>query len=383
MLNIEYVRNLNCNYERILLDKIPEGRKYQYGILGKCRIRGLLPCSLRYINGQAYLYYDISSRQNVALLYGNRCITREWVRDFVWSLKQIRQELERFLLDPHNILWYPEHIFQELENNVFSFLYVPYYEGESGFQKLMEFWVEHIDYNDEGLVDCVYRMYERLERNGDIYLQSQFFEDAECLEEIKIPELVCTVIEEKIVEDTEAGTEPSGAMPDLQTADKGGEKTARAGKKGIRRRLSERKSRNQKTREDYRQTMQQAMTEYAVAEKTKYEESYGQTVFIEDRSDASRRPHRLLTPEGKLLVTLEKPALSIGKKKEEVDLVLKDASVSRIHARIVEEDGHVYLEDLNSTNGTFRNGLRMQPYEKKKLDEGDEIRCGKVVFIFR
>ena len=383
MLNIEYVRNLNCNYERILLDKIPEGRKYQYGILGKCRIRGLLPCSLRYINGQAYLYYDISSRQNVALLYGNRCITREWVRDFVWSLKQIRQELERFLLDPHNILWYPEHIFQELENNVFSFLYVPYYEGESGFQKLMEFWVEHIDYNDEGLVDCVYRMYERLERNGDIYLQSQFFEDAECLEEIKIPELVCTVIEEKIVEDTEAGTEPSGAMPDLQTADKGGEKTARAGKKGIRRRLSERKSRNQKTREDYRQTMQQAMTEYAVAEKTKYEESYGQTVFIEDRSDASRRPHRLLTPEGKLLVTLEKPTLSIGKKKEEVDLVLKDASVSRIHARIVEEDGHVYLEDLNSTNGTFRNGLRMQPYEKKKLDEGDEIRCGKVVFIFR
>lgn len=24
MLNVEYVRSLNCNYERILLDKMPE-----------------------------------------------------------------------------------------------------------------------------------------------------------------------------------------------------------------------------------------------------------------------------------------------------------------------------------------------------------------------
>ena len=155
MLNVEYVRSLNCNYERILLDRMPEEKRYQYSILGRCKINGLLPCSLRYIDGKAYLYYDISSRQNVALLYGGRCITREWVRDFLWSLRHIRQELSRFLLDIDNIIWYPEQIFQELEDNVFSFLYIPYYEGESGFMKLMEFWVEHIDYNDEVLVDCV------------------------------------------------------------------------------------------------------------------------------------------------------------------------------------------------------------------------------------
>ena len=71
--------------------------------------------------------------------------------------------------------------------------------------KLMEFWVEHIDYDDEVLVDCVYRMYERLERNGEVYLQSQIFEDVGCLEEVKMPELVCTVLEEKVVEDGETG----------------------------------------------------------------------------------------------------------------------------------------------------------------------------------
>ncbi len=63
--------------------------------------------------------------------------------------------------------------------------------------------------------------------------------------------------------------------------------------------------------------------------------------------------------------------------------MLEDNSVSRIHARITNADGRFYLEDLNSTNGTFKNGVRMQPYEKKKLEEGDEIKCGKVAFIFR
>lgn len=130
MIQTEYVRSLNCNYERMLLDKKPDEKRYQYCILSRGGIRGLLPCSLRYINGQAYLYYDISSRQNVSQLYSDRYITREWIRDFAWSLQQIQQELGRFLLDAGNILWYPEQIFQDLESNVFSFLYVPYYGGE-------------------------------------------------------------------------------------------------------------------------------------------------------------------------------------------------------------------------------------------------------------
>lgn len=386
MLNVEYVRSLNCNYERILLDKLPEEKRYQYSIMGRCQIKGLLPCSLRYIDGQAYLYYDISSRQNVALLYSSRSITREWIRDFLWSLRHIREELSRFLLDMNNIIWYPEQIFQELENNVFSFLYIPYYKGESGFMKLMEFWVEHIDYNDEVLVDCVYRMYERVERNGEIYLQTQIFEDAECLEDTKLPEAAYTVVEESRVEEGEGNTAPPVCV--LEGEDEKApaqDKMQKSAKKGIRGILEGKRGRSQKLREDYRQSMRQEMMEYdyAVAEKSRYESAYGQTVFFEEKGQASKQHHRLLTPEGRLFLSLEQPNLTIGKKKGEVDLVLQDASVSRMHARITKEDGDVYLEDLNSTNGTFQNEQRMRPYEKKKLEEGDEIKFGKVVFIFR
>lgn len=393
MLHTEYVRNLNCNYERILLEKRPEEKRYQYCILGRGGIKGLLSCSLRYINGLAYLYYDISSRQNIAQLFGNRCITREWMKDFMWSLKQIQQELGRFLLDMGNILWYPEQIFQDLENNIFAFLYVPYYEGEASFLKLIEFWVEHIDYDDEVLVDCVYHMYEQLERNGEIYLRSQIFEDAEVLEDVKEQEAVSRESEEmkeakqeadlvKMESETDTEDIRNGIRTDDFRLSERICKTEKTGKRGLFSFFEGKKNRSKKMREEYNMTMQQVMSGYAVAEETSYAaESYGQTIFIEEKQE--EQIHRLYTPDGRLLASLEQQVMSIGKKKEEVDLVLEDASVSRIHARITEEKGKVYLEDLNSTNGTFKNGLRMQPYEKRKLEKGDEIKCGKVIIVFR
>lgn len=384
MLQTEYVRNINSNYERILLEKKPEENRYQYCILSRGGIKGLLACSLRYINGQAYLYYDISSKQNVAQLFAGRCLTREWVKDFFWSMRQIQQELGRFLLDDRNILWNPDQIFQDLESNIFSFLYVPYYEGENSFGKLLEFWVEHIDYDDEVLVDCVYHMYEQLERNGEVYLQTQVFEDAKMLDKQntrKEAEPAPNIQEDKVADSDETAAtvfqeRDVEILPDQE--DK------REEKKGILGIFENKRKKSKELRENYRQEMQKAMNGYAVAEENFYEpEEYGQTVYIEVKTEESEQIRRLFTPEDKLIASIQKPILSIGKKKEEVDVVLEDSSVSRMHARITKEGKDYYLEDLNSTNGTWKNGLRLQPYEKRKLECGDEIKCGRVMLIFR
>ena len=39
-------------------------------------------------------------------------------------------------------------------------------------------------------------------------------------------------------------------------------------------------------------------------------------------------------------------------------------------------------EELNSTNGTFKNGVRLKPYEQKKLSKGDEIKLAAKKLIF-
>ena len=71
-----------------------------------------------------------------------------------------------------------------------------------------------------------------------------------------------------------------------------------------------------------------------------------------------------------------------GKKKEEVDVVLDDVSVSRMHARLEQRNGKVYISDLNSTNGTVRNGDLLAMNEEVALEPGDKLMLGRVCFTY-
>ena len=175
-LQAEYVRNLNCNYVRVLLRERPEENRYQYCILNRGGIRYLLPCSLRYMNGEAFLYYDISSTQSMSQLFEIHKINRNWMKDFLWGMERMRQELGRYLLEERNVIWSPEHIYQDLEKNDFYFLYIPYYNGENGLKKLLNFWVEHIDYEDEALVEFVYGLHEQYDTAGEACLDGRLLE---------------------------------------------------------------------------------------------------------------------------------------------------------------------------------------------------------------
>lgn len=379
MLETEFVRSLQSNYERVHLSEKPDEQRYQYCILTRGGIKGLLPCSLRYINGQAYLYYDITSRQNVAQLYGKGVIDRAWVREFFWSYKQVRQEMGRFLLDEENILIYPEQIFQDLSSRNFFFLYLPYHEEGNGLRQFLEFVLGHMNYEDEKLVECVYSMYEQYEKVGAAYLQEKIFEDVECLEEKGELNSKGNASETEFQSEGEdtalraEGAAVSAAQEDMSKQEK----------KGIFWYLGGKKRKAEEQKEAFRENRLAAIEGRAVAEESAYEdEDYGKTIYVEQTEEGST-VHRLYTPDGRVATPLEKENVTIGKQKGEVDLVLEDESVSRLHARIYVEDHIVYLEDLNSTNGTFKNGLRLQPYEKRRLEEGDEVRFGKLLFIYR
>lgn len=374
MLETEYVRSLQSNYQRISLSLKPDEQKYQYCILTRGGIRGLLPCSLRYINGQAYLYYDITSRQNIVQLYSKQVIGRDWVRDFFWSYEHARQELGRFLLDEKNILVYPEQIFLDLTNHNFYFLYLPYHEEENGMTDFLEFLLAHMDCDDAGLVECIYSIYEQYEKSKDAYLQEKIFRDVESLEE--------NAVSQPPADESEDPARSDMAVRDDE--DESPEKKDdhfKPEKKSFFGRLAKKK----KQAEDQNNTYIEDILNdgYAVAEDNDYEEEeYGRTIYIEQAPEG-KRGHRLYTPDGRVAAQLDGEGLSIGKQKGEADFVLNDSSISRLHARIYTENGIVYLEDLNSTNGTFKNGLRLQPYEKRRLEEGDEIRLGKLLFIYR
>ena len=55
--------------------------------------------------------------------------------------------------------------------------------------------------------------------------------------------------------------------------------------------------------------------------------------------------------------------------------------VSRAHAMLRPEDGHVVLIDLGSTNGTYLNGRQLEPYVPYVVPDGAEIKLGELVMF--
>jgi diguanylate cyclase (GGDEF)-like protein len=58
---------------------------------------------------------------------------------------------------------------------------------------------------------------------------------------------------------------------------------------------------------------------------------------------------------------------------------LFDDGVSRNHARIGVEDGELWVEDLDSRNGTFVNGVRIRA--RSRLRDGDKIQIGRTTVL--
>lgn len=63
------------------------------------------------------------------------------------------------------------------------------------------------------------------------------------------------------------------------------------------------------------------------------------------------------------------------------DILLPDISVSREHCVIFEEGNEYYIRDLESTNGTFLNTVRI--VNPAKLKDGDVIEIGEYTCIFK
>lgn len=70
---------------------------------------------------------------------------------------------------------------------------------------------------------------------------------------------------------------------------------------------------------------------------------------------------------------LDKEALTIGRRPE-CDIHIDNLAVSGRHARVMTIAGSSFLEDLESTNGTFVNGKKVA---KHPLSNGDLIMIGK------
>jgi pSer/pThr/pTyr-binding forkhead associated (FHA) protein len=91
-------------------------------------------------------------------------------------------------------------------------------------------------------------------------------------------------------------------------------------------------------------------------------------------------PKMIVSIDGVVIkeVQITKDRTTLGRRPYN-DIVIDNLAVSGEHAVLQMEGGDVYLEDLNSTNGTYVNG---KAAKKQLLQDGDTVEVGKYKIKF-
>lgn len=183
MMQAEFKRENHKSYFVIKDSRLDSDEQshevYDLEMLCENQMQGILPVSLHSFNGETELYYDISTKQTLRVLFEKKMFTRE---DLKWIFSGINEavcELENYLLDMENLLIDPDYIYINMTEKKVYLLYYPYPEEsfESEVEKFAEYILDKICNEDEQTVVYAYNFYRYVkEEKGDLI---SIFQDME------------------------------------------------------------------------------------------------------------------------------------------------------------------------------------------------------------
>ena len=105
------------------------------------------------------------------------------------------------------------------------------------------------------------------------------------------------------------------------------------------------------------------------------------TVCLTSFHGQTRGELRYMGNEGFVDIMLKDGSARIGYGKE-ADISINRETISQFHARIHKEEDGFYIEDLNSTNGTFVNEEPLVYKEQRKLAYNDIVQFADIRYRF-
>ena len=394
-MEVKYRADLYTNY---LLLEIPDGidsQIYSFKMMEKNRMKGVLPSKTRMEDGIEYLYLEVGNRRSLVDIYKDKEMDLEEMTRIFQGLLPILEELRNYLLSEKMVLFDPEYIYEEEDGN-YCIVILPWQDERPNFRKMAEFFLEKINHKDENGVNAAYHFY-RQQSQGPCSL-SQFIpvlEKENILKRQKKNKEHIPVVSQpkdwKLEEIEEANKEED--MEEENGASRNWKYIflilafLAIGAQFIniipdRIKLSCMAisvlflivffvlliPKKEKVKEEKKNTVVEAEEEWEV----------GETLFFENKEMEESWKLQWKERGRQKQVVLEEFPCKVGKIKEEVSVVINDVSVSRVHCQFVKKENKIAIMDLNSTNGTFLNGMPLGNGEMIEIEKNDEILIGKV-----
>lgn len=424
---ILFERTLSGSYMKIKAENVAA---FDEQMLQKQKLSGLLPMEKCYVDGGVWYWYDISGKQSLDTFCRIKPLGEAFLKQILCSVCAQMEILEQHLIYTSCLQLEPELIYIVNHTQEIVFTALPGAEGEvaQGFCALMEYLLTKIDHKDAQAVRLAYEIYERTLQEG---YRIKDIRDA--IFAVSEPQSHNTYMKESesqtmtpdsytinsgesgmmlresmnktekqwmLTNETEKRCEPTSETRNeikKQWKPANGIKEETMGEKPAAQSVTTSKckqifSKMLKIWDEWKQKMKadQPKEDWLVVRpEDDVEEAASVNVHAQIHpticlTDYREHPEGLLLYEGYEHfdnIRLGEKTVQVGQS-EESDIKIAKDTISRIHARIEYREEEYYLEDLNSTNGTFVNDEPLSYKQETRLKTNDIVRFADVKYRF-
>ena len=375
---ITYKRDINKSY--MIIPTIPED-SFDEKLLLKRTIGNLLPVEKCYMASVGQYWYDITGKQALDAYCRIHSVGKEFFENLILKLCQMVELLEWNLVDVNCLVLDPELVFLNVYDEDVYFVAYPFHKGDftTELHQLLEYLLTKLNHKDSVAVGWAYKLYE-----------------LSLVEGMSIEELKKEILEEraqKVVVEMQRSVSPEMSTPDV--SNQASRETTQEisffegilekGRELLRNKVGSYQERFQKLLKEYiPQKQDESMTMPIVV----YPEEEQEAEIVEMHPtvciSSVKNTRRELSCDRKGVYPdfiLDKSSYIVGKSTKAQFRIDKD-TISQFHARIEYQGDVYYIEDLNSTNGTYVNDQLLSYKARRQLQSGDSIRFGDVGYHF-
>ena len=400
-------------------------------------IEPLLPVKIRHIDNRSLYYYDVTSRQQFSKIYEYRKLSRKNVDNILKSLNEMVDAVNEYMLNLNCIILKTDCIYVDVSKDKLYFAYGNEQEDSSfqqGLKRLFDYVIEHFDHG-AGDTDVlyIYNLYQKIVRGeydaSDLKALAEtdsISRDSDISEnKIENDENVLDFIPmEEVEEQEEVENKKVFLLFNIARVCLGVVMVAAIGRMlapsyvpvpvsdmgaliiiiscAALIAVISKIPKSLFTRVETKKVMEP----FRYDKKERYEdcnngrdddnencnngrdddnENYdGNTMLLSDYFNNKKdKTVKLLYKgnEGFPDIEVSQFPWIIGSMEKNCNTVLKSKLVSHIHACITRDNGEYYVEDLNSTNGTYVNGERLIMNSRRELNNHDEITLAAVSYV--
>lgn len=419
-MRVEIVQEFTERYMKITIEE--KAGDFGAEVLKYNEIDGILGAEVQQVDNEVQYFYEIGDRISLSELLRRGQFTVADVTSLMNQLIHIFEQAKEYFLNEKDVILMCECIFYDEKTKNISVAYLDGYGHEvgKGMSKLLEMCIDHMDHEDKELVFllyglhkiskeknfCINRLSELIEKKESRHVEEERDEDVKKYEDPKVlyarePQVsgLNTSPKEKPSFGKMAGYAAAGIFVFMavfysglldETADGRPDQIKvmalalvlimLVGYLIYREWTDSHRGNGHGNGRGNNERLEMAGPDEDDRTTLLAEFCSDETVVLDKRK--TQKFYVNLIPEDwqREEIKIRKSPFFIGKNAEKADGVIHEGDISRVHAKVVIEEDDVFVIDQESTNGTYVNGTRLLPWERRRIQKEDKIGFSSVYY---